>query len=148
MKVGSSLDSQIWYEPYHANEFKLFMKTDLFKSFLMNECKVCNVFWFLVLINPVLVTSKQLMVHLYPEMSVRKCEYLFVFSLCRLSMLAIIGIVSSYMCNVFMCVARITMSGFSLVTQSAGGIVPPPGASIPGKSLNTLTSRNICLWLR
>ena len=77
MKVGSSLDSQIWYEPYHANEFKLFMKTDLFKSFLMNECKVCNVFWFLVLINPVLVTSKQLMVHLYPEMSVRKCEYLF-----------------------------------------------------------------------
>ena len=82
MKVGSSLDSQIWYEPYHANEFKLFMKTDLFKSFLMNECKVCNVFWFLVLINPVLVTSKKLMEHLYPEMSVRKCEYLFVFSLC------------------------------------------------------------------
>ena len=36
MKVGSSLDSQIWYEPYHAKEFKLFMKTDLFKSFLMN----------------------------------------------------------------------------------------------------------------
>ena len=48
MKVGSSLDSQIWYEPYHANEFKLFMKTDLFKSFLMNECKVCNVFWCLM----------------------------------------------------------------------------------------------------
>ena len=135
MKVGSSLDSQIWYEPYQAREFKLFMKTDLFRSFLMNECKLCNVFWFLVLTNPVLVTSKQLRVHLYPEMSVRKCEYLFVFSLCLMSMFVIIGIVSSYMCKVFVCVSTITMSGFNLVTQSAGGIVPPPGASIPGKSL-------------
>ena len=104
----------------------------------MSECNLCNVFWFLVLTNPVLVTSKQLRLHLYPEMSVRKCEYLFVFSLCLASMLAIIGIVSSYMCSVFVCVSTITMSGFSLVTQSSGGIVPPPGASIPGKSLNTV----------
>ena len=59
VKVGSSLDSQIWYEPYHASMFKLFMKTDLLRSFLMKECKVCNVFWFLVFTNPVLVTSKQ-----------------------------------------------------------------------------------------
>ena len=85
MKVGSSLDSQIWYEPYHANMFKLFMKTDLLRSFLMKECKVCNVFWFLVLINPVLVTSKQVMVHLYPEMSVRKCEYFFIVSVVNVS---------------------------------------------------------------
>ena len=138
MKVGSSLDSQIWYEPYQASEFRLFKKTDLLRSFLMNECKLCNVFWFLVLTNPVLVTSKQLIVHLYPEMSVRKCEYLFVFSLCLMSMFVIIGIVSSYMCKVFVCVSTITMSGFNLVTQSAGGIVPPPGASIPGKSLYTV----------
>ena len=95
VKVGSSLDNQIWYEPYQASEFRLFKKTDLLRSFLMNECKLCNVFWFLVLTNPVLVTSKQLRVHLYPEMSVRKCEYLFVFSLCLLSMFVIIGTVSS-----------------------------------------------------
>ena len=104
----------------------------------MNECKLCNVFWFLVLTNPVLVISKQLRVHLYPEMSVRKCEYLLVFSLCLVSMFVIIGIVSSYMCKVFVCVSTITMSGFNLVTQSAGGIVPPPGASIPDKSLYTV----------
>ena len=85
VKVGSSLDSQIWYEPYHASMFKLFMKTDLLRSFLMKECKVCNVFWFLVFTNPVLVTSKQLRVHLYPVMSVRKCEYLLVFLLCLVS---------------------------------------------------------------
>ena len=136
--MGSSLDSQIWYEPYHASMFKLFMKTDLLRSFLMRECKVCNVFWFLVFTNPVLVTSKQLRVHLYPVISVRKCEYLLVFSLCLVSMFVIIGIVSSYMCNVFLCVSTITMSGFKLVTQRAGGIVPPPGASIPGKSLYTV----------
>ena len=71
MKVGSSLDSQIWYEPYQAREFKLVMKTDLLRSFLIKECKLCNVFWFLVLTNPVLVTSKQFRVHSYPEMSFR-----------------------------------------------------------------------------
>ena len=39
MKVGSSLDSQIWYEPYQARKFKLFMKTDLLRSFLIKEAR-------------------------------------------------------------------------------------------------------------
>ena len=44
VKVGSSLDSQIWKEPYQAREFKLLMKTDFLRSFLMKECKLYNVF--------------------------------------------------------------------------------------------------------
>ena len=37
---GSSLETQTWYEPYQAREYRLFMKTDRFRSFLMNECRV------------------------------------------------------------------------------------------------------------
>ena len=36
VNIGSFLVSQIWYDPYQAREFKLFMNTDFFKSFLIN----------------------------------------------------------------------------------------------------------------
>ena len=80
MKVGSSLDTQIWYDPYQAREFRLLIKSDFLMPFLMNLCNVCSVLWFLVFMNPVLETSKQLTVVEYPVMSVRKCEYFLDFS--------------------------------------------------------------------
>ena len=59
-----SLETQTWYEPYQTREYRLLMNTDLFRPLFMNVCNVCNVCLFLELINPVLLTSKQLMVHL------------------------------------------------------------------------------------
>ena len=78
MKVGSSLDSQIWYEPYQAREFRLFMKSDLLSSFLISLWRLCSVCLFLVFMKPVLDTSKQFSVHLYPAISVRNGVYLVV----------------------------------------------------------------------
>ena len=62
VNAGFSLDTQIWYDPYQARKFILFMKTDFFILFLMNLCNVCSVLLFLEFMNPVLETSKQLTV--------------------------------------------------------------------------------------
>ena len=43
-KVGSSLEIQTWYEPYHAREFRFFKKTDFFRSLSMNLCNRFSVF--------------------------------------------------------------------------------------------------------
>ena len=83
-------------------------------------------------------TSKQLTEQVYPVIFLRTGEYLSVFSLCRASIFLDRGIVSSNICSAFICVSKITMSGFILVTQRAGGIVPPPGVSMPGRSLKTV----------
>ena len=70
--MGSSLEIQTWYEPYHAREFRFFKKTVFFRSLSMNVCNRFSVFWFLVLMKPVLETSKQFTEHLYPVISLRK----------------------------------------------------------------------------
>ena len=71
-------------------------------------------------------------------MFVRKGKYFLDFSWCLASIFDIRGMVSSYMWSDFVRLSIITMSGLWLETQRDGGIVPPPGASMPGKSLNTV----------
>ena len=102
----------------------------------MNLCNFCSVVLFLVEMYPVLETSKQLTVVVYPVMSVRKCEYLLDFSLCLASMFDMSGMVSPYMWSVFVLLSMITMPCMWLVKQREGEI--PPGAYMPGKSLNTV----------
>ena len=91
--MGSSLDSQIWYEPYQARELRLFMKSDLLSSFLIS----CL---FLLLMKPVLDSSKLFSMHLHPVISVRNGEYFVVFSWCLVSMFLVSGIVSLFICSV------------------------------------------------
>ena len=85
-------------------------------------CSVESVEWFLVEIKPLLDTSKASREHLYAVISVMKCEYLFVLFVWRLSMWSSRGQVSSNRWMVFLCLSRITMSGFWTVTQSSGGL--------------------------
>ena len=78
---GSSLVSQILYEPYHAKELRLSKKVDFFIPFLISLNKFSRVALFLVEINPVLLTSKQLSSHWKPVMSVMKGVYFWGFLL-------------------------------------------------------------------
>ena len=94
-KDGSSRESQIWYNPYHARELRVLRNSVFLISGLMNLCRVCRVALFLIPIYPVLETSKQFTDLLYSETSVRKCAYLFNFSWCLVSILDMSGTVSS-----------------------------------------------------
>ena len=84
--------------------------------------------------KPVLVTSKQLRVVLWVVMSVRKCEYLFVF-FC----VSCFDVAHAWHCKfVNVQCFCVFINNHDIRLQVAGGIVPPPGASKPGKSLYTL----------
>ena len=87
---------------------------------LMNLCSVANVVWFRDVRKPLDDTSKASTVHLYSLVSVMKCAYLLVFSVCLCSMLCSEGHVSSNRWMVFALSSRITMSGLSVVTHSSG----------------------------
>ena len=102
---------------------------------LCSDCKCdlfCDVMW------PVLLTSNDVTLVVMCVMSVVKCAYLLVLSVCLCSILLSRGTVSSNMSRVFFSLSQIVMSGFRFVTQTSGGTVPPPGASCPSMSLNTV----------
>ena len=98
---------------------------------LMNLCSVASVVWFRDVRKPLDDTSKAFTLHLYSLMSVVKCAYLLLFSVCRWSILFSLGHVSSKRWMVFALSSRITMSGFNVVTQSSCGMEPPPAAVWP-----------------
>ena len=50
LQLGSSLETQIWYEPYHARAFRFFEKTDFSRSLSWNVSARFSGLWFLVLI--------------------------------------------------------------------------------------------------
>ena len=112
-----------------------FLKIERLMAGLMNLWSVANVVWFLGEMKPFEDTSNASTLHLYSVMSVMKCAYLLVFSVCLWSMLFSEGHVSSKRWIVFAWSSRITMSGFNVVTHSYGGIEPPPAAVWPGRSL-------------
>ena len=112
-----------------------FLKIERLMAGLMNLWSVANVVWFLGEMKPFEDTSNASTLHLYSVMSVMKCAYLLVFSVCLWSMLFSEGHVSSKRWIVFSWSSRITMSGFNVVTHSYGGIEPPPAAVWPGRSL-------------
>ena len=101
-----------------------------------NLCRDWRCFWFLLHMKPLLLISNAVIVVLKSVMSVAKWAYLFCLNICLSSIFLSMWQVSSNMCNSFF-LSRMTISGFRLVTQISGGIVPPPAASSPGKSLNT-----------
>merc|ERR1711928_12209 len=70
--------------------------------------------------------------------SVAKCAYLFDLSMFRCEMFKSRGTVSSNMLNLLFTLSQMVMSGLRLVTMISGGTVPPPGASCPSMSLNTV----------
>ena len=120
---------------YQAGEFRLFKKVDFFRSFLMNKCKVDNVDLLLFIMKPVELISKLFTVVVCSVMSVTKGTYFLLFSLCRWSMLDVNGTVSSKMLSLFFTGSIMTTSGLRFVKQSSNGMVPPPVASQPGRSL-------------
>ena len=65
-------------------------------------------------------------------------HHLLLFSRFLASIFLSAGHVSSYRWMAFLWLSMITMSGFGAVTQSSGGMKPPPGAVCPGKSLYTV----------
>ena len=111
------------------------LNCDLVMPGLMKLCSVFRVVWFLLVMNPLDETSKQLTVHLNSVMSVVKCAYLLHFSKFLVSIYFSPGQVSSKMCIFFFSLSRITMSDFSVVTHNSGGIDLPSGAVCRGKSL-------------
>ena len=120
---------------YQASAFRLLTKLDFFRSFLMNVCKVFNVDLLLFVMKPVELISKQFTVVECSVMSVTKGAYFLLFSLCRWSMLDVNGTVSSKMLSLFFTGSMMTTSGLRFVKQSSDGMVPPPVASQPGRSL-------------
>ena len=98
-----------------------------FKLFLLSEETL-----------PVLLISKAVTVVLMCVISVAKCAYLFDLSVFRCEMFTSRGTVSSNMLNLLFTQSQMVMSGLRLVTMIAGGTVPPPGASCPSMSLNTV----------
>ena len=46
-KLGSSLESHPWYDPYHVRVFRFFRNTDFFKSLFRCLCIIFSVFGFL-----------------------------------------------------------------------------------------------------
>ena len=87
---------------------------------------------------PRLLISKAVTVVVMCVMSVTKCAYLFDLSVFRWVMFTSRGTVSSKMWNLLFTLSQIVMSGLRLVTVTSGGTVPPPGASCPSMSLNTV----------
>ena len=87
---------------------------------------------------PVLLISKAVTVVLMCVISVAKCAYLFDLSMFRCEMFTSRGTVSSNMLNLLFTLSQMVMSGLRLVTIISGGTVPPPGASCPSMSLNTV----------
>ena len=89
---------------------------------------------------PVLLISKAVTVVLMCVMSVAKCAYLLDLSMFRCEMFTSRGTVSSNMSNLLFTLSQMVMSGLRLVTMISGGTVsvPPPGASCPSMSLNTV----------
>ena len=87
---------------------------------------------------PVLLISKAVTVVLMCVMSVAKCAYLLDLSMFRCEMFTSRGTVSSNMSNLLFTSSQMVMSGLRLVTMISGGTVPPPGASCPSMSLNTV----------
>ena len=87
---------------------------------------------------PRLLISKAVTVVLICVMSVTKCAYLFDLSVFRWAMFTSSGTVSSNMWNLLFTLSQMVMSGLRLVTVTSGGTVPPPGASCPSMSLNTV----------
>ena len=138
VKVGSFLHKNIWCEAVTERADMFALNLDCVVSGFMNLWSVLSVVWFLVERNPLVDTSKQFTLQVYSEMSVVKCEYLLLFSLCLVSICFSEGQVSSNRWIVFFWLSMITMSGFSAVTQNSGGMEPPPLAVCPGKSLKTV----------
>ena len=97
-----------------------------------------NLFLFSDVMFPVLLTSKAVILVAMCEMSEMKCAYLLVLSMCLSSVFLSRGTVSSKMSNFLSVLFQMVMSGFRLVTHTSGGTVPPPGASCPSMSLNTV----------
>ena len=100
-------------------------------------CKAWRCWWFLLFMNPLLLTSNAVMVVVKVVISFTKCAYLFCLSRCLFSILVSRGQVSLKICSSFFTLSIITISGLRLVTQTSGWIVPPPTASCPGRSLKT-----------
>ena len=103
------------------------LRCDLLIPGLVNLYSVLSVEWFLLDMKPLEDTSKQFNVHLKYGMSVRKCAYLLLFSVFLVSICFSDGHLSSNRCIVFLCLSSITISGFSAVTHSSGGIEPLQG---------------------
>ena len=83
-------------------------------------------------------------------MSCRKWEYLSVFWTFLFLMFGSIGHVRPKISKVFFLTSSTVISGLRVVMQTSIGIVPPPGAVNPSRSLNTLylaVSRQVRIYL-
>ena len=101
MKLGSFLQSHIWYEEYILRLEMFFTKVLSLVSGLQNLWMRASLLLFSVVTLPRLLISKAVTVVEMCVMSVRECAYLLVFSRCLVSMFLSRGQVSSNIWNLF-----------------------------------------------
>ena len=114
------------YDPYTAIAETLFLKHLNLISPFQNLCSLAKTCLLSLDMYPVCdPTSNGFTETLYLVISEEKCWYFSSFKLCAIEILDSLGTVNSKISRLFDFLSTITISGFKVVTNISGGIVPP-----------------------